>query len=104
MNTILLQAPAAGGLSTNMMLMFALMFVVMYFFIIRPQRKKEKDLKKLRETLKKNDDIVTAGGIHGKVMDVDAETVVIAIESAAKLRVDKSSVAIINGIAGPAKK
>lgn len=88
----------------KMMLMLALMFVVMYFFIIRPQRKKEKELKKLREGLKKNDDVVTTGGIHGKVMDVDAETVVIAIESAAKMRLDKASIAIINGVAGPVKK
>ena len=102
MNTILLQA--AGGFSPNMLIMMGLIFVVMYFFIIRPQRKKEKELQKLREELKKNDDIVTAGGIHGKVMDVDADTVVIAIESAAKLRVDKTSVAVINGVAGAPKK
>ena len=102
MNTILLQA--AGGFSPNMLIMMGLIFVVMYFFIIRPQRKKEKELQKLREELKKNDDIVTAGGIHGKVMDVDVDTVVIAIESAAKLRVDKASVAVINGVAGAPKK
>jgi preprotein translocase subunit YajC len=102
MNTILLQA--TGGFDPKMLIMMGLIFVVMYFFIIRPQRKKEKDLTKLREALKKNDDIVTAGGIHGKVMDVDGDTVVIAIESAAKIRVDKSSVAIINGVAGAAKK
>jgi preprotein translocase subunit YajC len=101
MNTILLFDFGGQG---NMMLMFALMFVVMYFFIIRPQKKKEKDLQKLREALKKNDDVVTTGGIHGKVMDVDAETVVIAIESAAKMRLDKASIAIINGVAGSAKK
>jgi len=100
MTTILLDA----GFDPKMLIMMGLIFVVMYFFIIRPQRKKEKDLAKLREALKKNDDIVTAGGIHGKVMDVDAETVVIAIESAAKIRVDKSSIAIINGVAGVAKK
>jgi len=49
MNTILLQA--AGGFSPNMLIMMGLIFVVMYFFIIRPQRKKEKELQKLREEL-----------------------------------------------------
>lgn len=102
MNTILLQA--AGGFSPNMLIMMGLIFVVMYFFIIRPQRKKEKELQKLRDDLKKNDAIVTAGGIHGKVMEVDTDSIVIAIESAAKIRVDKSSVAIINGVAGAPKK
>lgn len=102
MNTILLQA--AGGFSPNMLIMMGLIFVVMYFFIIRPQRKKEKELQKLRDDLKKNDAIVTAGGIHGKVMEVDTDSIVIAIESAAKIRVDKSSVAVINGVAGAPKK
>ncbi len=102
MTTILLQE--AGGFSPNMLIMMGLIFVVMYFFIIRPQRKKEKDLKKLREALKKNDEIVTAGGIHGKVIDVSQDTIIISTESIAKIKVDKSSVAVINGVAGAPKK
>lgn len=102
MTTVLLQAQQGGGY--GMFIMMGLIFIVMYFFMIRPQRKKEKELAKLRDALKKDDAIVTAGGIHGKVMEVDGETVIVAVESAAKLRIEKSSISIINGVAGAAKK
>lgn len=102
MTTFLLQAE--GGSPINMFIMMALIFVVMYFFIIRPQRKKEKELQQLRDDLKKDDVIITAGGIHGKVMEIQADAVIIAVESAAKLKIEKSSISVINGVAGPAKK
>ncbi len=102
MNIILLQA--AQGDSKAPFFLLAIFAVFFYFIIFRPQKKKEKQLKKLREDLKKDDAIITAGGIHGKVMEVDEDSVVIAVESAAKLRVDKSSIAVVNGVAGPAKK
>ena len=46
---------------------FALIFVVMYFFMIRPQVKKQKRENKFRDELKKGDQIITIGGIHGKI-------------------------------------
>jgi len=106
MNTILLEGAPKGGLGDfGMPIMMALIFVVMYFFMIRPQKKKEKELAKKRESIKKDDKVITAGGIHGTVTSVDEETVVIAIESQAKLRIEKASVSIINGEGtGAAKK
>ena len=100
----LLQAAAPGGSMPQMLLMMVMIFVVMYFFIIRPQRKKEKELSKLRDAMKKGDAIVTAGGIHGSVMEVQDTTVIIAVESAAKIKIDKASIATINGVSGPQKK
>lgn len=105
MKTVLLQA-AEGGNPMSMMIMMGLVFVVMYFFMIRPQKKKEKELAKLRDEIKSGDDIVTAGGIHGRIMSTEADTVIIAVESQAKLKIEKSSIAIINGVGAtaPAKK
>ena len=54
--------------------------VVMYFFMIRPQQQKAKKLKKLRESLVKGSVIITAGGIHGKIVDVQETTVTIDID------------------------
>lgn len=103
MKVVLLQAE---GMSFEPMIMIGLVFLVMYFFMIRPQKKKEKELAKKRDEIKNGDDIITAGGIHGKVMTADTDTVVIAVESQAKLKIEKSSIAVINGIGatGPTKK
>ena len=95
MNTILLQAEGQG--SYTMPLMLAAIFAVMYFFMIRPQKKKEKELAKKRDAIKKGDDVITAGGIHGVIHETFESAVVIAIESAAKLRIERSSISVING-------
>lgn len=94
----------AGASDFSMPIFLVLIFIVMYFFMIRPQRKKEKELAKKRDELKKNDAVITAGGIHGKVVDVDETTVVIAVEGAAKIKIEKGSISTINGVSGAAKK
>lgn len=66
--------------------------LVMYFFMIRPQQQKAKKLKKLRESLKKGDNVITAGGIHGKVVSVEETTVTVDIDRGTKLVLEKSSV------------
>lgn len=66
------------------------MFLIMYFFMIRPQVKKQKDSKKFREGLAKGDKVVTIGGIHGKVVDMNDRTVLLQIDGA-KIRVEKSA-------------
>ena len=73
------------------MVMLFMILVVFYFFMIRPQMKKQKELKKFRESMAAGDKIVTIGGIHGKILEVADSTILIATESG-KLRVDKSAV------------
>lgn len=90
MNTILLQAAAGGG-SLQMILMLVLMFGVFYFFMIRPQMKKQKELKNFREALEKGAQIVTIGGIHGKVHSIQETTVNIKIEDGTLIKVEKSA-------------
>lgn len=69
-----------------------LIFVVMYFFMVRPQQKKQKEVVKWRESLKKGDRIVTVGGIYGTVAEVKDTFLVVEIDANVKIRVDKSSV------------
>ncbi len=91
----LLQEQGGGG--SGMLIMMALVFGVMYFFMIRPQRKREKELQKKREELKKGDEVITSAGIYGEVYEVSADTVIIVIESAAKIKILKSAIVTVNG-------
>ena len=94
MNTFtLMQAaqPAQGG-NYSFLIMMLLIFVVMYFFMIRPQQKKQKEIVKFRESLKKGDKIVTIGGIYGVVAEVKEQYIIMEIDNNVKIRVDKQCV------------
>ena len=79
-------------MQVEQMVMIGLMIVVFYFFMIRPQSKKQKDLKKFRETLKAGDKVVTIGGVHGKILEVNDSTVLVNSEGS-KIRFEKSAIA-----------
>lgn len=70
-----------------------LIFVVMYFMLIRPQMKQQKDLARMQSVLKKNDEVVTAGGIHGTVVNVKEGVVTLRVDDNVRIDVDKSAVA-----------
>ena len=72
-------------------ILIVLIIVVFYFFMIRPNIKKQKEQKKFRDGLMQGDKIVTIGGIHGKVLSVDASSVLVQSDSS-KLRFDKSAI------------
>src|SRR5262245_53798066 len=88
---ILLQVPGGG---TEMMVMIGLMIVVFYFFMIRPQMRKVKLEKAYRDKVQKGDKIVTIGGIHGKIVDVDNTTFLVEVDNNVKLRIEKNAVAV----------
>lgn len=97
-SNILLMAPtggsgASGGGMTSSLIFLVLIFVVFYFFFIRPQVKKQKDQKKYREALAKGQKIITIGGIHGKIVEMQETTCTIEVEGGFKLRIEKSAVA-----------
>lgn len=77
-----------------MFFMFGLMFVVFYFFMIRPQQKKAKDAKKFRENLQKGTRVVTIGGAHGKVVDVDEKTILLQVDDNVRIRFERSAIAM----------
>ena len=75
-------AQQAGAGSMFMpIIMFGLMFLAMYFFIIRPQKKKEKAEKQMRENLQVGDEIITIGGIYGRVISLKEDSIVIESKS-----------------------
>lgn len=71
--------------------MIIAMFVIMWLFMIRPQRKQQKELEKFRNSLKRGDKVVTAGGIYGTVDEIKDRSVLIKVDGDVKLRVDKNS-------------
>ncbi len=84
--------PAEGQSPYGSFLMMGAIIVVFYFFMIRPQQKKQKELRKFREELKKGDKIVTTGGIYGKVLEIQERAIVIEVEGQNRLKVDKAAV------------
>lgn len=89
---ILLQAAPGGGYAQ--ILMMVGIFVVFYFFMIRPQQKKQKDQKTYLASLKKGDTVVTIGGMHGKIVSLDDETVTLEVGRATNLKFDRSAISM----------
>jgi preprotein translocase subunit YajC len=89
--SIFLQAPAAGG-GYGSILFLVLIIVVFYFFMIRPQTKKAKLEREFRESLQKGAKVVTIGGIHGRILEVNETTFMVEIDTNVKVRVEKTAV------------
>lgn len=85
--------PAAGG--TNILGMIwplILMFAVFYFLLIRPQQKRSKSRTSMLSTVKKGDKVVTIGGLHGTVMEITSDTMVLRVNDATKMTFDRSAI------------
>ncbi|MGJ9420223.1 preprotein translocase subunit YajC [Massilia sp. CMS3.1] len=79
-----------GNLTTFAPLL--IMFVVMYFLMIRPQQKRQKEMKSMMEALAKGDEVVTAGGILGRVVQVKDAYVTIEVAAGTEMIVQKNAV------------
>ncbi|WP_426489691.1 preprotein translocase subunit YajC [Hymenobacter sp. 102] len=90
--TLFLQAAPAPTSSLISYLPIVGMVVVMYFFMIRPQQRKAADAKKFRAALAKGANVVTIGGLHGKVVDLSEETVTVEVDKGVRLRFDRSAI------------
>ena len=91
---ILLQQAQGGGWSG--ILMIVAMIAIFYFVMIRPQSKRQKDLKKQRDAMKKGDRVVSAGGIHGKIRSVEAYTAIVEVSDGVTLKFDKGSLFLVS--------
>ncbi|MCH7402361.1 preprotein translocase subunit YajC [Belliella kenyensis] len=94
LNFILLQAEGAGGGILGQVFLFGSIILIMYFFMIRPQQKKQKETKNFLEEVKKGDNIVTIGGIHGKIYAVEGDTITLELDKGFKIKIEKSAVSL----------
>jgi len=92
-------AQGAGGDPTSMILMFGMMALAFYFIIMRPQKREQQRRKELLENLKKGDKVVTIGGIHGWIADVEkgGHTVSVRVDTKTILKLDRSAVSRVEG-------
>jgi preprotein translocase subunit YajC len=93
MNVILMMQPE--GQDANPLMSFLpllLIIVVFYFFMIRPQMKRQKEVRKFRESLAKNDKVVTTGGIYGRIVEVKETTIILEIAKDVQIKVDKNGI------------
>ena len=89
------QAPAAaasGGSSLMSMLPLVLMFVVLYFVMIRPQQKRQKEHKAMIDAIAKGDEVVTAGGLLGKVSKLGDSTLSVELAAGVEVQLQRSAV------------
>ena len=90
-------APSGGGGgglfgSGGMMLPLLAMFAIFYFIVLRPQSKRQKELQKMLSELKKGDDVVTSGGLIGKVSGMKDPELTLQLQEGVRVRVLRSSV------------
>lgn len=92
MNALVITLQA--GANIQFFIMIAAMIAIMYFFMIRPQQKKQKEIQNFRNNLVTGQEVVTAGGIYGKISHIDAGSNIVTLEIATgvKIKVDKSSI------------
>jgi preprotein translocase subunit YajC len=84
---------ASKGMGWTNILLLVGIVVIFYFFMIRPQQKRNKDQKKFRESLQRGQKVVTIGGIHGRIVETQENTVTIEVENGGRLRMEKSAIA-----------
>ncbi len=91
---ILQQAQQPGGSPWGMIIMIVAMFAIMYFLMIRPQQKQQKKIREFQNALAPGAEVITSGGIHGKVkhIDINANIVELEISRDVIIRVDRGSI------------
>lgn len=76
-----------------------LIFIIFYFLLIRPQQKQEKERQAMLKNIKKNDEVVTTGGLHGVVLNLKDKTVTVRIDDNVKVEIERSAISRIEKIA-----
>ena len=97
LNTILLDAAAgadtsAAGSGWSSMIMIIALIAIFYFFMIAPQQKKQKKINAFRDSLKNGDKVMTAGGIYGRIREINDTFVLLEIDNNVTIKIDKNSI------------
>ncbi|MBZ4688015.1 MAG: preprotein translocase subunit YajC [Clostridia bacterium] len=85
-------------------LYIAIFFAILYFFLIRPQQKQQKQRKQMLSELKVNDEIVTVGGIHGKIVKLNDNDFLLRVGDRLEMKFDRNAVGYVKGKETPQKK
>lgn len=94
-----------GGGGFGSLIIIAVMFLALYFFMIRPQKKQEKQVKDMRDSLQVGDEITTIGGLIGKIVSIKDETLVMETSrDGTKIRILRSAVRCVDVPAEESKK
>lgn len=91
MKFTLLAAAQQGSMWPTILMMVAL-FAIMYFFMIRPQQKKQKEVNRFRDALAVGQDVVTIGGIHGTIKNIDGNIITLKVATGVEIRVEKAAI------------
>lgn len=94
-------ADAATSGSGNLLITYGplvLMFVVLYFLLIRPQQRRQKTRSQMLNSLKKGDKVVTIGGLHGTIMEITDDIVVLRVNDATKMTFDRSAINAVSAL------
>ncbi|MBU1084541.1 MAG: preprotein translocase subunit YajC [Candidatus Omnitrophota bacterium] len=70
-----------------------LIFVVFYFLLIKPQKKQQKEHAGMLEQLKKNDDVVTSGGIYGTIVNIQDDIITLRVDDNTRIKIQKNAIA-----------
>lgn len=81
----------AGGFLASMLPIIA-MIAILWFLLIRPQQKEQQKHREMVKNLKKGDEVVTVGGLYGRIMALDAEKVSLKVSDAVKVDVERSKI------------
>lgn len=86
--------PGAGGTGSliSFIVPLVIMFAVFYFLLIRPQKKKQTTRNNMLNALQKGDKIITIGGLHGTIMELTDDIVVLRVNDVTKLTFDRSAI------------
>ena len=95
-------APPGGGMM-GALLPLVLMFLVFYFLLIRPQQKRTKQHRDFLESLKKGDEVVTSGGIYGRVTGITESVVTLEVADKVRIKIQRSNIAGTKQRATPEK-
>jgi len=71
---------------------FGLMFLVIYFLVLRPQQQKTKEHREMLDNLKRNDEVITAGGLYGKVVQLSDDVITLEIAPNVRVRVSRPQI------------
>jgi preprotein translocase subunit YajC len=99
-------AQGVGGSAPPTLVSFlpiAIIFVVFYILLIRPQQQKAKEHKVMLSNLKRNDDIITSGGLYGKVIQLADDVVTVEIAPNVRVRVSRPQISTVLGAGKPAE-